>query len=75
MDRSPLPTNYRIFLLTVWRNGSAGEKDVTELRFSIDDPRSGQRRALGRLNELVAFLERSLDEAEDSNSEQRKPYT
>jgi hypothetical protein len=69
MDQSPLPTNYRIFLLTVWRNGSAGGKDATELRFSIDDPRSGQRRAFGRIRDLAAFLERSLDEVEDSSSE------
>lgn len=68
MNESPLPNNYRIFLLTVWRNGSASGHGTAELRFSIDDPRSGQRRAFGTLNGLVAFLERSLDEIDDSSS-------
>lgn len=68
MNESPLPTNYRIFLLTVWRTGSASGQGAAELRFSIDDPRSGQRRGFGTLNGLVAFLERSLDEIDDSSS-------
>ena len=63
-----LPTNYRIFVLTVWRDqGAAAEEPV--LRFSLHDPRSGQRRGFGESEVLLAFLEASLDTSADDNQD------
>ena len=66
MNPFPLPTNYRIFLLTVWRNES-GAAEGTALRFSLDDPRSGQRRGFGEPEALLAFLAASLDAGDAAN--------
>lgn len=63
-----LPTTYRIFLLTVWRDeGSAAEGAA--LRFSLDDPRSGQRQGFSEWNSLLSFLEARLDAGEVANLE------
>lgn len=58
-----MPSHYRIFLLTVWRDDSAAVEDAA-LRFSIQDPRSSQRRGFSDLKGLGAFLEGCLDAAE-----------
>jgi hypothetical protein len=55
-----MPTHYRIFLLTVWRDASAATEDAV-LRFSLHDPRSDQRRGFSEAESLLAFLEARLD--------------
>jgi len=60
MDQLSLPTNYRIFLLTVWRDDNAAANKAV-LRFSVHDPRSGQRRGFSEMESLLAFLEARLD--------------
>lgn len=55
----PIPAGYRIFLLTVWRSDSSTAQGA-QLRFSLDDPRSGQRRGFGEPEALFAFLEACL---------------
>jgi hypothetical protein len=66
MNPFPLPNTYRIFLLTVWRDeGSAAEGAV--LRFSLDDPRSGQRRGFGEPAGLLAYLAACLDAGDAAN--------
>jgi len=66
MNQFSLPTNYPIFLLTVWRDeGSTAEGAA--LRFSLDDPRSGQRRGLVEPDCLLAFLASWLAAGDDGD--------
>ncbi len=60
MDQLSLSRNYRIFLLTVWRDDDAVANKAV-LRFSVHDPRSGQRRGFSEMEGLLAFLEARLD--------------
>lgn len=60
MNPFSLPTNYRIFLLTVWRDDGVPHGEGV-LRFSVHDPRSGQRRGFSEMESLLAFLEARLD--------------
>jgi hypothetical protein len=62
----PNPAGYRIFLLTVWRDDGMAEGGGA-LRFSLDDPRSGQRRGFGEPEGLLAFLAACLDAGDDGN--------
>ncbi|HSN77197.1 MAG TPA: hypothetical protein VL334_19170 [Anaerolineae bacterium] len=66
MNQAPLPTNYRIFLLTVWRDDSTAAEGAA-LRFSLHDPRSRQRRGFSELEGLLAFLEARLDASDIVN--------
>lgn len=61
MDQSPLSTNYRIFLLTVWRDGGEAEGPAA-LRFSLHDPRSGLRQGFSEADVLLAFAKASFEE-------------
>jgi hypothetical protein len=63
----PMPTDYRIFLLTVWRDERAAEESDAALRFSLHDPRNGQRRGFGEPESLLAFLEVCLDAGNEGN--------
>lgn len=64
-----MPSHYRIFLLTVWRDDSAAT-DKAMLRFSVHDPRSGQRRAFSDSQGLLAFLEVRLDAVDVADSKE-----
>ena len=66
MMSRPSPTSYRIFLLTVWRDDDIDRKHPV-LRFSLDDPRTGQRRGFGEPEGLLAFLAACLDAGDDGN--------
>ncbi len=61
-----MPNTYRIFLLTVWRDVSSTAEGAA-LRFSLDDPRSGQRRGFGEPAGLLAFLAACLDAGDAAN--------
>lgn len=64
-----MPTNYRIFLLTVWRDDSAADR-TNILRFSLHDHRSDQRRGFGDIDALLAFLNECLDEREEAGGDE-----
>jgi len=60
-------TNYRSYLLRLWRVENGG---TTVLRILIEDPISGQRSGFSSLEDLVAFLGKEANLEEHS---QRKP--
>lgn len=62
----PMPNTYRIFLLTAWRDGGSTAEGGA-LRFSLDDPRSGQRRGFGEPAGLLTFLAACLDAGDAAN--------
>ncbi len=64
-----MPTNYRIFLLTVWRDDSAADRE-NMLRFSLHDHRSDQRRGFGDIDALLAFLDECLDERDEADGDE-----
>ena len=54
------PPRYRSYLLTVWEERSQ-DPDVSVIwRFSLQDPRTGQRRGFASLEEMVNFLRTKL---------------
>jgi hypothetical protein len=56
---------YRVFLLRCWQEPvPEGCGDVAR-RFSLEDPATGRRHGFTRAADLVAFLERTLDQGED----------
>ncbi len=64
-----MPTNYRIFLLTVWHDDSAADRK-SMLRFSLHDHRNDQRRGFGDIDSLLAFLNECLDESEETGDDE-----
>jgi hypothetical protein len=48
------PPGYRAYLLRCWR-------EATGWRFSLEDPRTGERRGFAGPDALLAFLGRDLD--------------
>jgi len=63
------PPRYRSYLLTFWEERSLDAETPEVWRFSLQDPRTGQRRAFASLEALVAALEREM---EDTNSLQNE---
>lgn len=53
--------NYRSYLLRCWEEADKSE-EVTIWRFSLQDPRTGQRRGFANLTELVIALQIDLIE-------------
>jgi hypothetical protein len=53
-------TDYRIYLLTVWREDEEGPKGTQGLRFRLEDPRTGERRGYSSADALFAFLRANL---------------
>ena len=51
------PPRYRSYLLTFWEERSLDAETPEVWRFSLQDPRTGQRRAFASLEALVAALE------------------
>lgn len=63
-----LPTRYRSYLLRLWAEGGD-----TVWRFSLEDPRTGERRGFADLAELTAFLAGETDNGQqtDQRTDQR----
>lgn len=53
---------YRVYLLTVWREDCAGESSSAGLRFSLKDPRTGERRGFAGVEALAAALASTVPE-------------
>lgn len=63
------PPCYRSYLLTFWEERSLDSEAPAVWRFSLEDPRTGQRRGFADLEALKAALEqeivgRQIDETE-----------
>ena len=57
MSQDHTPTQYRIFLLTVWRERKEGENSSQDLFYRLEDPRTGERRGFSNPEAVVAFLQ------------------
>jgi hypothetical protein len=55
---------YRAYILRLWQERPVSSDRSAVWRFSVEDPRTGQRRGFGSLEELMAFL-RTQMEAEE----------
>jgi hypothetical protein len=53
---------YRVYLLTAWREGGDGDSGPSGLRFSLKDPRTGERRGFASAEALVAALASKVTE-------------
>jgi hypothetical protein len=56
------PPRYRSFLLTVWEERNADPNLPGAWRFSLEDARTGRRRAFAGLEALVAALQQEMAE-------------
>ena len=54
------PPRYRSYLLTLWEERSRDPAAPAVWRFSLEDPRTGQRHGFATLEALVAALEREM---------------
>jgi hypothetical protein len=53
---------HRVYLLTVWREEGDGRSGSSGLRFSLKDPRTGERRGFASLEALAAALASTVTE-------------
>ena len=65
------PPRHRSHLLTVWAERSRDPNSPVAWRFSLEDPRTGQRRGCADLAALVAALQDELSDAEAAEQESR----
>ena len=56
------PPHYRSYLITFWEERSQDSDRPAVWRFSLEDPRSGDRRGFPDLEMLVAALKQELQE-------------
>ena len=54
------PPRYRSYLLTFWEERGRDPQTPVVWRFSLEDPRTGQRRGFSGLEEVMAFLQTEL---------------
>jgi len=55
------PPHYRSYLLTFWEERSENSNTPKTWRFSLEDPRMGQRHGFADLEALVAALEQEIE--------------
>jgi len=67
MNQDPSPASAsermpfrRTYILTVWQEGDPKTKSPGLWRFSLEDPRTGQRQAFATLGALCAALEQEI---------------
>jgi hypothetical protein len=63
------PPRYRSYLLTFWEERGRDPDEPAVWRFSLGDPRTGQRRAFATLGALMAALEQEMVAAGASDRE------
>lgn len=56
MDTLGDPPRYRAYLLRLWLERGQAGPSAAVWRFSVEDPRSGERRGFADLDALVAHL-------------------
>ncbi len=57
---SERPPARRSYILTIWQEGDQDVKPSGLWRFSLEDPRTGQRRAFPTLGALFVALEQEI---------------
>jgi hypothetical protein len=65
MELFDRPPYYRSYLVTFWQERSQDPNQTTVWRFSLEDPRTDQRRGFATLKALVDALQQELRDAED----------
>lgn len=63
------PPRYRSYLLTFWEERGRDPAVPVVWRFSLGDPRTGQRRAFATLPALIAALEQEMAGTRTSDEE------
>ena len=58
------PPRYRSYLLTFWEERSCDPDTPVVWRFSLQDPRTGQRCGFASFEEMMTFLRRELEASE-----------
>jgi hypothetical protein len=56
------PPHYRSYLLTLWEERGRDPDTTVVWRFTLEDPRTGERRGFADLEALVAALRREMSE-------------
>ena len=54
------PPQYRTYLLTFWEERTQDPAESAVWRYSLEDPRTGQRRGFADLQALMAALEKEM---------------
>ena len=54
------PPRYRSYVLTIWEERGGDPDALVVWRFSLQDPRTGQRRGFASLEKVMAFLRTEL---------------
>ena len=55
---------YRAYILRLWQERPVSPAHPAVWRFSVEDPRTGQRRGFGSLEGLVAYLRTQMEAGE-----------
>jgi hypothetical protein len=64
------PPRYRSYLLAFWEERSRDPDGPVVWRFSLEDPRTGQRRGFAGPEALAAFLRAELSGGKDEPSDE-----
>jgi hypothetical protein len=62
MSSSDPSPRYRFYLLACWAEWGPNPDDPPRWRFSLQDPRTGERRGFADLEALVATVRHALEE-------------
>jgi hypothetical protein len=60
------PPRYRSYVLTFWEERSHDSDTPVIWRFSLQDPRTGQRLGFASLEEMVGFMRAELVSSQDN---------
>lgn len=70
------PLCYRVYVLRLWQERPPSPARAAVWRFSVNDPRTGQRRGFGSLEGLIAFLQAQVGaEKQEGEGETSAPLS
>jgi hypothetical protein len=69
MKESNPPTPIRIYLLSAWYEEGNSEAERRMLRFTLEDPRTGERQGFNNPQALVEFFEVGWADLDDNESD------
>ena len=67
------PPHYRTYLLTFWEERNGDPTESTVWRFSLEDPRTGQRRGFADLEALMDALEQDISSSGGTVKRNHRP--